>query len=138
MSLPTDYDARKALPVFTYLTEYFPDAFLACVDVAVKGNAQHKNPTDKIRWDRSKSTDQLNTALRHQIDHGTGSTKDTDGCYHLAKAIWRLSAELQLVIERERDEASRSALTKTVWFGQPAQPCAPQVFWDGKRAEWIE
>jgi hypothetical protein len=34
MSLPTDDKARKALPILTYLTEYFPDATLAEVGVA--------------------------------------------------------------------------------------------------------
>lgn len=100
MSLPTDYAARKALPLWTFLTEYFPDAFVEVVKVAVAGNKQHDNPPDKIRWDRSKSKDQMNTAARHMFDHSRGNPLDTDDCYHLAKAIWRLSAELQLTIEK--------------------------------------
>jgi hypothetical protein len=35
------------------------------------------------------------------LDHGAGLIKDDDGTYHLAKAVWRLCAELQLTIERE-------------------------------------
>lgn len=101
MSLPTDDKARKALPIWTFLMGYFPDALLAVVGVAVKGNEQH-NPGQPLHWAREKSTDQLNTAFRHMWDHGRGTTKDTDGQYHLAKAIWRLSAELQLLIEAER------------------------------------
>lgn len=101
MSLPTDYDARKALPVYDFLVGYFPDAFVEVVRVAVAGNQQH-NPGEHLHWAREKSTDQLNTALRHMMDHGTGNTLDTDGTYHLAKAIWRLSAELQLLVERAR------------------------------------
>lgn len=103
MSLPTDDKARKALPIWSFLLEYFPDAQLAVVDVAVKGNDQH-NPGQPLHWARGKSTDQMNTAFRHMWDHGRGTAKDTDGAYHLAKAIWRLSAELQLTIEREREE----------------------------------
>ncbi len=81
--------------------EYFPDAYLAVVGVAVAGNAQH-NAGQPLHWAREKSTDQLNTAFRHLWDYGRGTTKDTDGQYHLAKAIWRLSAELQLLIEADR------------------------------------
>ncbi len=101
MSLPTDNAARKALPLWTYMTEYFPDAYVAEVAVAVAGNNQHQ-PGEPLHWAREKSTDQMNTAFRHMFDHGRGQVKDVDGCYHLAKAIWRLKAELQLTIERER------------------------------------
>lgn len=98
--LPKDAKARKALPVYTYMTEYFPDAFLAEVSVAVAGNEQH-NPGEPLHWAREKSPDHLDCAWRHCIDHKK-SPRDTDGQYHLAKAIWRLKAELQLVIEAER------------------------------------
>jgi hypothetical protein len=49
----------------------------------------------------------MNTAFRHQWEHAMGNAKDTDTCYHLAKAIWRLSAELQLYIEAERKEETK-------------------------------
>ena len=101
MSLPTDDKARKAMPILTYLTEYFPDATLAEVAVSVAGNEQH-NPGEPLHWAREKSTDQLNTAFRHVWDHKRGTVKDIDGQYHLAKAIWRLKAELQLQIEADR------------------------------------
>jgi hypothetical protein len=99
--LPSDDKARKALPIFTYLMEYFPDAFLAEVAVAVAGNNQH-NPGQPLHWAREKSVDQMNTAARHMFDYGRGVKKDTDGQWHLAKAIWRLKAQLQLDIEAER------------------------------------
>lgn len=99
--LPTDDKARKALPLWTFLMEYFPDAFVAVAKVAITGNNQH-NPGRPLHWARDKSTDQMNTAFRHMFDHGQGVVMDTDGVYHLAKAIWRLSAELQLLIEKGR------------------------------------
>ena len=102
LGLPTDNAKRKELQMWTYLLEYFPDAFLAEVGVAIAGNKQH-HEGKPLHWDRAKSTDQLNTAFRHMWDHARGITKDTDGHYHLAKARWRLGAELQLTIERERD-----------------------------------
>ena len=105
--LPTTDQERKALPLWTFLMEYFPDALLAMADVAIEGNKQH-NPGQPLHWAREKSTDQMNTAFRHMWDYGRGVVKDVDGQYHLAKAIWRLSAELQLLIERERDETTRT------------------------------
>ena len=101
MSLPTDDKARKGLPLWTFLMDYFPDTFLAVANVSIAGNEQH-NPGEPLHWARGKSMDQMNTAFRHMWDHGRGTVKDTDGQYHLAKAIWRLSAELQLLIEAER------------------------------------
>lgn len=102
MSLPTEAKARKDLPVYTYLTEYFLDALLAEVAVAVAGNEQH-NPGEPLHWARGKSPDQMDCALRHMLDHKKNPI-DTDGQYHLAKAIWRLKAELQLVIEHAQKE----------------------------------
>jgi hypothetical protein len=102
-TFPKDDKGRKRLAMWTYLTEYFPKALMAELGVAVAGNEQH-NPGEKLHWAREKSTDQLNTAFRHMWDHSAGITKDTDGQYHLAKAIWRLKAELELTIERESSE----------------------------------
>jgi hypothetical protein len=80
---------------------YFPDAWLAVVGVAVAGNQQH-NPGERLHWARGKSADQMNTAFRHIFDYGTGTKIDTDGQPHLAKAAWRLLAQLQLDIEAQR------------------------------------
>jgi hypothetical protein len=99
--LPTSDKERKRLQIWTYQFDYFPDAFLAELGVAIAGNEQH-NPGQPLHWAREKSTDHLNTAARHQWDHGRGVIKDTDGQYHLAKAIWRLKAALQLQIEADR------------------------------------
>jgi hypothetical protein len=104
VGLPVDDKTRKGIPLWTYMFEYFPDAYLAEVDVAVSGNTQHNlaDGVSRIRWDRTKSMDQLNTAFRHLFDYGRGVKRDADGKWHLAKAIWRLKAQLQLDIEAER------------------------------------
>lgn len=104
MTLPTDPKARKALPIFTGVIAYFPDALLEVARVSKLGNDQH-NPGQPLHWAREKSTDQMDSSLRHQMDH-LSNPVDTDGGRHLAKAIWRLLAELQLCLEKERDGSS--------------------------------
>lgn len=104
MSLPTEDAARKALPILTFLTQYFPDAIVALVELCVAGNIQHNPellPTD-IKWARSRSSDQLNTAQRHIFDRGCGLLRDKDGQLHAVKGAWRLLAQAQLDIEAER------------------------------------
>lgn len=98
-ALPNDYAERKSLPLYTYMFGYFPLAWLEEVRVAVDGDKQHGNTGAQIHWVRDKSTDQLNTAMRHLFDYGTGQKRDVDGRAHLAKAIWRLKAQLQLDLE---------------------------------------
>lgn len=112
MPLPTDNAARKALPIFTWLTEYFPDAIIELVKVSVAGNEQH-NPGEPLHWARGKSMNQLDTAFRHMWDHKLGEVRDTDGQYHLAKTAWRALAALQLQIEADREKAL---------FVEPAAP----------------
>jgi hypothetical protein len=99
--LPSDYDARKAIPVFDGFLMYFPDAAAAVARVSQIGNDQH-NPGEPLHWARGKSMDQFNTAVRHLMDHGAGSRYDNDGGRHLAKAAWRVLAALQLDIEKEQ------------------------------------
>lgn len=98
--LPTDAKARKALPLYTFMMEYFPDAWLEVVKVAVVGNNQH-NPGEPLHWARGKSMDQMDSAFRHVFDYGKGVKKDGE-MYTLAQAAWRLLAQLQLDLEAER------------------------------------
>jgi dATP/dGTP diphosphohydrolase len=101
MSLPTTDSERKRLPIFNGFLMYFPDAIAAVAYVSQVGNDQH-NPGEPLHWARGKSMDQMNTAIRHMMDHGSGVTHDTDGTWHLAKAAWRTLAALQLAIEANR------------------------------------
>src|SRR5271166_2583239 len=101
MALPTDRDARNALPIWDGLMMYFPDVWAEVAKVSVLGNKQH-NLGAKLFWNREVSTDHLNKVMRHCLDHGTGTVLDTDGTFHMAKAVWRACAELQLAIETQR------------------------------------
>jgi hypothetical protein len=113
MPLPADAAERKMYPILRFLTKYFPDAILAMVRVSVAGNKQH-NPElapQDIQWARGKSPDQLEAAMRHLWDHQTLGPFDTDGERHLAKAMWRIGAQLQLDIE----DAAGKTFLKELW-----------------------
>jgi hypothetical protein len=118
VTLPSDYNERKNFPLMTFLTAYFPDAIEALVELCKVGNSQHKIdddavnpfklPGDRITWDRSKSTEELETAMRHLWDHtrakrGVGELHDKDFVLHIVKAAWRTLAETQKTIEALRD-----------------------------------
>lgn len=97
MSLPTGYDERKALPIFSGVLRYFPLALAAIAHCSKVGNDQH-NPGEPLHWAREKSTDEHNTCVRHLIEAGTF---DADGVRHSAKAAWRALAALQKEIEAD-------------------------------------
>lgn len=90
---------RKALPIYSGVLKYFPDALLEVARVSKVGNDQH-NPGQPLHWAREKSTDQLDAAVRHLVDHANGKIRDSDDTFHLAKAAWRILAELQLLLEK--------------------------------------
>lgn len=92
---------RKQTPIWSGVMQYFPKVWEHIAHVSWRGNQQH-NPGQPLHWAREKSTDQLDAAMRHMLDHAAGA-KDTDGQYHLAKAIWRLCAEFQLYLEKEEN-----------------------------------
>jgi Domain of unknown function (DUF5664) len=116
-----DYQGRKNIPLFFFLVRYFPKALVQLTKVCVAGNAQHNPelPLFDINWSRGKSTDQRNTALRHMMDHATtgpfdqeppevlAAIDEEDGTYHLAKAAWRIMAELEDTITREEIRRAR-------------------------------
>ena len=96
--LPTDAKARKAVPIYSGVLRYFPDAIAAVAECSWRGNEQH-NPGQPLHWDRAKSTDEHDALLRHLMEAGT---VDSDGIRHSAKVAWRALAALQKEIERER------------------------------------
>lgn len=96
MTLPTDRDARNALPVWDGGIAYFPDVWAELAKVSVLGNKQH-NLGDKLFWNTHVSTDHANKVIRHMLDDAAGNVYDDDGqTMHLAKALWRIGAMLQL------------------------------------------
>lgn len=98
MTWITNAEERKRLPVYSGVLKYFPLSWLEVARVSQLGNDQH-NPGEPLHWAREKSTDQMDAALRHILDYASGQDIDNDGGHHLAKAIWRLAAQLQLDME---------------------------------------
>ena len=104
--LSTDAKERKQTPIYSGVIAYFPLVWAEVAKVSWKGNDQH-NKGQPLHWAREKSADQLDSAVRHIVDHSMNPV-DTDETYHLAKAIWRLSAELQLILEKRNDKHNQS------------------------------
>ncbi len=101
-NLPTEAAARKQFPIATGVLDYFPDALAEVARVSKVGNDQHNGIGSPLHWDRSKSTDEADAAIRHFLER---DSKDTDGTYHAAKACWRMLAFLQKKIENEQSIA---------------------------------
>lgn len=104
MSPPTDSKSRKAVPLYTGVLQYFPDALIEVARTSQIGNDQH-HPGQPLHWDRSKSTDHHDCILRHLLEAGT---LDGDGIRHSAKVAWRALAALQLELERAESVQSAS------------------------------
>lgn len=88
---------RKEAPVWSILSQYFPDAFFALARHSKKANDKH-NPGEPLHWARDKSKDHLECAARHlmtpdEIDADTGEIE-------LVGALWRCAAALQLREEK--------------------------------------
>ncbi len=100
MSLPTEAQERKTVPIYSGVLMYFPDAIAEVAALSFKGNEQH-NPGTPLHWDRTKSQDEHDALMRHLMEAGT---LDNDGIRHSAKVAWRALAALQKEIEKENTE----------------------------------
>lgn len=103
-TLPTDAKARKALPIFSGVLNYFPNALLEVAHCSKVGNDQH-NPGQPLHWAKGKSTDHEDALVRHLLERGT---VDTDGVRHSAKVAWRALALLETEIEKEKELAAQN------------------------------
>lgn len=88
---------RKASPVWSGVLNYFPEALMAVARISKAGNDKH-NAGQPLHWSRDKSNDHMDCAARHllrpyEVDPDTQEI-------HLANAVWRLLAELQLYEEK--------------------------------------
>lgn len=97
MSLPTDHQKRKDIPIATGFIDYFPHAIAAVAECSRLANEQH-HPGTPVHWDKSKSTDEADALMRHFLERGK---IDKDGVRHSTKVAWRALALLQREIESE-------------------------------------
>lgn len=95
VTLPTDAQDRKKIPMVRGLLDYFPAALAAVAQVSMRANEQH-NPGEEMHWARDKSTDHADCIVRHLVDRGM---IDSDGLRHSAKIAWRALALLQEELE---------------------------------------
>lgn len=108
MTLPTDYKARKALPICTGVMDYFPLALAEIAKLSKIGNDKH-NPGMPLHWSKGKSTDHADCLVRHQLQRGT-IDEDTvteefpDGLLHDVAVAWRALAQLQIAMEKLQAE----------------------------------
>jgi len=99
-TLPESATDRKQYPVASGVLDYFPDAIVALSELSYVGNEQH-NPGQPLHWDRSKSGDEADTAMRHFMQRGTWDGSGTRRIRHTVKFAWRALALLQKEIEQE-------------------------------------
>lgn len=102
-ALPTDAQARKAIPVYSGFIKYFPRAIVAVAELSRIGNDQH-NPGKPLHWDRSKSGDEKDAMMRHLIDQTIDGdyVTDSDGVLHATKKAWRAMADLEKILEAKK------------------------------------
>jgi len=102
MSLPTDSDERKTIPIFSGFISYFPDAMAAVASHSFVNNEKH-NPGEPLHWSREKSTDQLDALARHLTELPSAQTL-AEEIEYLKAIVWRGCAQLQLKIEEYERE----------------------------------
>lgn len=120
VTLPTDAQQRKAVPIVRGVLDYFPAAIAEIARVSKAGNDQH-NPGQEMHHARGKSNDHADCIVRHLMDRGT---VDTDGMRHSAKVAWRALALLQEELEAAGAPLARGArLPDSERYAyEPAQP----------------
>ena len=89
---------RKQMPVYTGVVKYFPNALKYVSKVSLAGNDQH-HPNKDLNWDKSKSTDHLDSLMRHLTE---ADKIDDDGLLHLGKVAWRALAALEDYLENKQ------------------------------------
>jgi len=85
--LPEDAQARKEIPLYSGLMQYFPRALCAVAHQSYLGNQQH-HPDKPLHWDRSKSSDEEDALLRHMVDG------------EWVQVAWRALARLEKELEK--------------------------------------
>lgn len=107
LTLPTDSDARKEVPLLSGFLRYFPAAIAGAARHSKRGNDRH-NPGQPLHHSRGKSGDHGDCVLRHLTDLGDliaayerGDEVEPSAILEEANALfWRAGALSQELHER--------------------------------------
>lgn len=67
LTLPTDSQERKSVPLLSGCLRYFPAALAGVAQISQEGNEKH-NPGEPLHHARGKSMDHGDCLLRHLVD----------------------------------------------------------------------
>lgn len=67
LTLPTDSQARKEIPLFSGVLKYAPAALAGMARISKAGNDKH-NPGEPLHHARGKSSDHGDCVIRHVMD----------------------------------------------------------------------
>lgn len=92
--LPTDSQARKAIPIYSGFVRYFPDAMAAVAQLSMIANEKHSPGSTTLVWNKASAPDELDCLMRHMVDD-VQEPYDQDDVLHATKVAWRGMANLQ-------------------------------------------
>jgi hypothetical protein len=109
MTLPTDSDERKGVPLFSGVLKYAPAALAGVARISKRGNDKH-NPGQEMHHARGKSADHADCILRHAVDVADIEAHivrnfDTD------PDVWAQSEDVKTLL----DEVSQLAWRALMW-----------------------
>jgi hypothetical protein len=98
LTLPTDSQSRKQIPLLSGCLRYFPAALSGVAALSQAGNDKH-NPGEPLHHARGKSPDHGDALLRHLVDlhDHLAAGRDKDALLEADAIAWRalaLSQEL--------------------------------------------
>lgn len=113
LTLPTDSDERKEIPILSGVVNYFPAALAEVAKISVAGNRKHNPDSTELHHARGKSMDHGDCILRHTMDiedlkanikrRSDKSPVVIDQLIQeAAYRAWRSLAELQQLCEEHR------------------------------------
>lgn len=95
--LPKDAQERKRIPIYSGFVAYFPRTIVALAKLSQEGNDQH-HPGTPLHWDRDKSGDELDAAMRHMMEH-EWVAHAWRACANCEKHLEKLAAEEVIPIQ---------------------------------------
>lgn len=96
LTLPTDSNARKDIPVFSGVLKYAPAAIAGVAKISKAGNDKH-NPGEPLHHARGKSNDHPDCIVRHTMDVAdmvAAIERAPDGTAHNVEALLTEASQL--------------------------------------------